>query len=226
MSTFNKGQVPQTRTPSLKFTNNVIYENSNSSSKEADTANAEFATGEKAFSKSILIFEENFAGRNFYDIIIDTGSAVSLINTLLLDELSKKFIRTQVKSKYEVANGTTLPVEGSTELPIQIGDLEVIHRFIIVFTEVANILLEYDYLKTNKFDKFTSVNKLVAGNVAIPTHSKLNITSIGIINIAHIIVEAFTEVIVPGQIDEHKAHLTFEQACLVKGDLSFEAKCG
>ena len=49
MSTFNKGQVPQTRTPFLKFTNNFICENSNSPSTEVDTAGAVFATGEITF---------------------------------------------------------------------------------------------------------------------------------------------------------------------------------
>ena len=225
MSTFNKGQVPQTRTPSLKFTNNVICENSNSSSTEADTANAVFATRDKAFSKGILAIEGNLAGRHF-DIIIDTGSAVSLISTSLWNQVTEKFSRTQVKSKYVVANGTTLPVEGSTELPIQIGGLEVVHRCIIVPTEVADILLGYDFLKINKCEIMTSVNTLVAGNVAIPTHSRLNITSIGIVAVADSTVEGFTEVIVPGQIEEHEVHLTYEQACLVEGDPLFEAKHG
>ena len=150
MSTFNKGQFPQTRTPSLKFKNNVICKNSNSSSTKADTAGAVFATGEKAFSKGIFAIEGNLAGHHFYHIIIDTGSAVSLISTSLWNQVSEKFSLTHVKSKYVVANGTTLLVEGSTELPIQIRGLEVVHRFIIVPTEVANILLGSDFLKTNK----------------------------------------------------------------------------
>ena len=66
---------------------------------------------------------------------------------MLWNQVSEKHFRTQVKAKYVVANGTTLPVEGSIELPIQIGGLQVIHRFIIVPTEVANILLKYDFLK-------------------------------------------------------------------------------
>ena len=46
----------------------------------------------------------------------------------------------------------------------------------------------------------TSVNALVAGNVAVPTYSRLGTTSIGIVAIADSTVEGFTEVIVPGQI--------------------------
>ena len=78
MSTFNKYQVPQTRTPVLQFLNNVICKNSNSSSTENDTARAVFDTGDKPFSKGIRAIEGNLAGCHFDDIIIDTGSAVSL----------------------------------------------------------------------------------------------------------------------------------------------------
>ena len=125
----------------------------------------------------------------------------------------KHLLVSKLNLKYVVANGTTLLVEGSIERSIQIGSLELIYRFIIVSTEVVNILLGYDFLKTNKCDIMTSVNTLVAGNVAIFTHSRLSITSIGIIIIADSIGAAFTEVIVPGQIEEHETHLTFEQAC-------------
>ena len=61
----------------------------------------------------------------------------------------------------------------------------------------------------------TSVNTLVVGNVSIPTHSRLNITSIGIVAVAASTLKGFTEIIVPGQIEEHEVHLTYEQACLV-----------
>ena len=120
---------------------------------------------------------------------MDTGSAVSLISTLLWDQLHEKFTRTKFKSKYVVANGTTLPVKGSTELPIQIGGLDVLHHFIIVRTKVANILLGYDFLKTNKCDIMATVNSLVACNVVIFTNSRLSITSIGIVAIAESTIE-------------------------------------
>ena len=54
MFTLNRGKVSQTRTPSLKFTNNVICESFNSASTESDPANAVFAVTEGAFSKGIL----------------------------------------------------------------------------------------------------------------------------------------------------------------------------
>ena len=72
----------------------------------------------------------------------------------------------------------------------------------------------------------TSVNAFVAGNVAIPTHSRLGITSIGIVAISNSTIEGLTEAIIPGQITEHEAHLTYEQSCLVEGDHSFESKHG
>ena len=57
-------------------------------------------------------------------------------------------------------------------------------------------------------------------------HSRLGITSIGIVAIANSNIEGFTEAIVPGQIEEHEAHLTYEQSCLIEGDHSFESKHG
>ena len=111
ISTFNNGKVPQTRTPSF---NNVICENSNNFTTESDPASAVFAAGEGTLSKGILAIEGNLAGRHFDDIIVDTGSAVSLISTSLWDQLHEKFTCTHVKSKYVVANGTPLTVEGST----------------------------------------------------------------------------------------------------------------
>ena len=132
ISPLYRGQVPQTRPPSLKFTNNVICESSNSASTESDPAGAVFAAAEETFSKGMLAIKGSLAGRHFDDIINDTGSAVSLISTSLWDQLSEKFTRNQVKSKYVDANETTLPVEGSAELPIHKGGLEITHRFIIV----------------------------------------------------------------------------------------------
>ena len=58
----------------------------------------------------------------------------------------------------------------------------------------------------------TSVNALVAAYVAVPTHSRVGITSFGIVAIADSTVELFTKVIVPGQIEEHEAYLTYEQS--------------
>ena len=75
----------------MKFTNNVICESSNSPSTESDPAGAVFAATEGVFSKGILAIEGNLAGRHFDDIIMDTGSAVSLISTLLWDQLCKMF---------------------------------------------------------------------------------------------------------------------------------------
>ena len=210
MSTLNRGQVPQTRTPSLKFTNNVICESSNSASTESDQAGAVFAATEGAFLKGILAIEGSLAGRKFDDIILDTGSAVSLISTSLLNQLPQKLTRNQVKSKYVVANGTTLPVEKSTELPIKIGGLEVTHRFIIVSTKVANILLNYNFLKSNKCDIMTSMNSLVADNVAIPIHSIVSNTVVGIIDIAVRSIDKFTKLIVLPSIENNAALLTNE----------------
>ena len=127
MSTLNQGQVLQTRTHSIKFTNNVTCESSNSALTKSDPAGAVFATAEGAFSKRILAIKGSSAGRYFDDIIIYMGSAVFLISTSLLNQILEKLICNQVKSKYVVANGTTLLVEEFAKLSIHIGGLEITH---------------------------------------------------------------------------------------------------
>ena len=74
------------------FTNNFICENSNGSSTEADNAGAVLATGKITFLKGILAIEGNLLCRHFDDIIIGTGSAVSLISTSLSNQVSENFI--------------------------------------------------------------------------------------------------------------------------------------
>ena len=54
----------------------------------------------------------------------------------------------------------------------------------------------------------TSVNALLACNVAIPTHSRLGITTIGIVAITNSTLEKFTEAIVLGKIEQHEAQLS------------------
>ena len=56
----------------------------------------------------------------------------------------------------------------------------------------------------------TSVNSNVAGNVVIPTHSRLSITLIKIVTIADITIEGFAKVIVSGHTEKHNTYLTSE----------------
>ena len=56
----------------------------------------------------------------------------------------------------------------------------------------------------------TSVNSLVAGNVAIPIHARVSNTVVGIIDIAVRSIEKFTKLIVLPSIENHAALLTNE----------------
>ena len=89
MSSFNNSQVPQTRPPSF---NNVICKNSNGFTTESDFASAVFAARERKLSNGILAIKGNLAGRHFDDIIVDTGSAVSLISTSLWTSYMKSLL--------------------------------------------------------------------------------------------------------------------------------------
>ena len=107
------------------------------------------------------------AGQEVNDIIIDTAS---MISTVLWYKLNRNYPLKNVTTKYIAANGQVLNVQGASKLPLQIGGLNVIQKFIIVKTNLFNVLLGYDFLQSNKCDLITSLNVIMAGNVSVPTY--------------------------------------------------------
>ena len=58
------------------------------------------------------------------DCLLDTGSEVTLIPSRLVTELPKKAIRSLIRA----ANGTDIEVLGEVELPVRIGNRDVLVR--------------------------------------------------------------------------------------------------
>ena len=110
------------------------------------------------------------AGQEINDIIIDTGSAASIISTVLWNKLKSNYPLKNITTKYIAANEEILNVQGASELPVQVSSLNVILKFIIVVTNLFDVLFDYDFLRWNKCDVITSLNVLLAGNVCVPTY--------------------------------------------------------
>ena len=77
------------------------------------------------------------------DCLLDTGSEVTLIPARLVTELPKK----PVSSVIRVANATDIEMLGEVELPVWIGNREVLVRG-ISSDHVAEMLLGIDCLET------------------------------------------------------------------------------
>ena len=77
------------------------------------------------------------------DCLLDTGSEVTLIPARLVTELPKR----PVSSVIRAANGTDIEVLGEVELPVWIGNREVLVLG-IASDHVAEMLLGIDWLET------------------------------------------------------------------------------
>ena len=76
------------------------------------------------------------------DCLLDTGSEVTLIPSRIVTELPKIAIRSLILA----ANGTDIEVLGEVELPVRIGNRDVLVRG-ITSDHVAEMLLGIDWLE-------------------------------------------------------------------------------
>ena len=76
------------------------------------------------------------------DCLLDTGSEVTLIPSRLATELPKRAICSLIRA----ANGTDIEVLGEVELPVRIGNRDVLVRG-IASDDVAEMLLGIDWLE-------------------------------------------------------------------------------
>ena len=76
------------------------------------------------------------------DCLLDTGCKITLISNRLVTELPKKAISSLIRA----ANGTDIEVLGEVELPVRIGNRDVLVR-VIASDHVAEMLLGIDWLE-------------------------------------------------------------------------------
>ena len=202
---------------------NVIIEEESLDEGSNASAAVFAATGNH---KGILAVTGIVGGKTIESLIIDTGSAVSLMSSKLWKQFSDQSRLKRVRTSYVVANGTQLHVDGSTEVRVQLGGVDVKHEFMIVPTEVADILLGCDFLTKHKCDILTSLNSIVLGNVTVPTHMKTTKTPINIIAVEDVSINGMSEHLVAAQLEECEAHMINQETCLVEGDTNFENKTG
>ena len=180
---------------------------------------------EQNFS-SILAVSGKIQNHEIQDIIVDTGSAVSLISYTFYENFKDKQPLQPSKGKFMVANGSLLEIKGSVILNVSLDSIEIQHKFLCVDTKVTQALIGYDFLHKNKIDILTSANCIVIQNMPILTHFHKSRKSIGVILVEDSIVTPNTEKLVSGQTEEHEAHLITEQCCLIEPEKSAEDKLG
>ena len=128
------------------------------------------ATGGDTFKTRILAVQGCIAGKEIQDLIVDTGSPVSLVSLQFYETIINKTQLQPIKGHYIAVNGSLLNIKGSVELMITFDIIEITHKFLCVDTKLFLALLGYDFLLTNKVDILTSANCLLIQNVPIITH--------------------------------------------------------
>ena len=89
-------------------------------------------------------------GKQKVDVIIDTGSSVTILASSIFHRLSKqeqKKLRT-FNDKLFMADGTELPVKGIIEIPFKFGNKTIRHNTVIADIE-SDGLIGLDFMKTN-----------------------------------------------------------------------------
>ena len=162
----------------------------------------------------------SIAGTEVVDLIVDTGSAVSLVSCQFYDTIANKAQLQPIKGRYMVANGFLLNIKGSAELTVTFDKIEITHKFLCVDTKLSLALLGFDFLGKNKVDILTSANCLLIQNVPIITHMHKSRKTVGVILTANSIIEPYSENGVEGQTEEQEAQLMSEDSCILEPEVS------
>ena len=128
-------------------------------------------TAEKCmFQTGILAVQGCIEGKTIQDLIVDTGSAVSLVSSQYYETIINQRQLQPIKGQYIAVNESLLNIKGSVEFTITFDKIKIKHTFLCVDTKLSLALLGYDFFRQNKVDILTSANCLLIQNVPILTH--------------------------------------------------------
>ena len=181
---------------------------------------------EETGQAGILAVHAIIGGKEVEDLIVDTGSAISLISTEFYKNLSNKGQLLPVKGRFMVANGSLLSIKGSIDLTIAFDKIEISQKFLCVDSQLSLALLGYDFIRKNKVDILTSANCLLIQNVPVITHMLKKRKSVGVILTANTSIAPHSENIAECQAEESEAHLIDKDCCLIEPEQTLEEKQG
>ena len=122
------------------------------------------------FQTEILAVQGCIAGKTIHDLIVDTGSPVSLVSLQFYETIINGTQLQPIKGQNIAVNGSFLNIIGSVELTITFDKIEITQKFLCVDTKLFLAMLGSNFLRKNKVDIFTSANCLLIQNVQIITH--------------------------------------------------------
>ena len=228
---FVKGQWPTKRPyntsnskPKLPQSNMIVQSDENDSESSDD--GMVLTGGGDACQTGILAVQGRIAGKEVEDLIVDTGSAVSLVSSQFYETDANKAQLQPIKGHYMVANGSLLNIKGSVDLTVTFDKIEITHKFLCVDTKLSLALHGYDFLRKTNVDILTSANCLLFQNVPIISHMHKSRKTVGVIPTANFTIEPYSKNILDGQTEEQEAQLLSENSCILDPEVSIEDKLG
>ena len=122
------------------------------------------------FQTGILAVQGCIAGKEIQDLIVDTGSPVSLVSSQFYGTIINGTQLQPITGQYIAVNGSYLNINESFELTITFDKIKITHKVFCVDTKLFFALLGYDLILKNKVDILISGNCLFIQNVQIISH--------------------------------------------------------
>ena len=86
-------------------------------------------------------------GLRSMDMMLDSGSSVSLIREDVLSQLSEVCSAPPRELRLVTAAGEAITVAGYVSVPVQLGQVRVMHPFVVVKSLIAGVILGIDFLQ-------------------------------------------------------------------------------
>ena len=93
----------------------------------------------RVVSKNHIIIQ-GFSRKTPVNLLIDTGASISLVNTRLIDQLNAMNEVVPTSSLIAGLGNKIIPVRGEIKLPINFGNMQISHTYVVCDN------LEYEYL--------------------------------------------------------------------------------
>ena len=85
------------------------------------------------------------------DVMLDSGSSVSLVQrNVCLQAQDVVRVKARKPQQLVTASGEQLPILEHVRIPIKLGELELLHEFVVVENLVAPVILGVDFLHGNE----------------------------------------------------------------------------
>ena len=179
----------------------------------------------RANLKHSLFVEGNFRNEPVPDMLVDTGSAITIASLQLWKRVKRENEQLLPPDRqFTVANGDSLQVIGQKKIKLQVGSFCEYCEIYIAQNLVHDFVLGIDFLHENKIDILNSVNALQIGDELVPTHRKVLGSTNSIVLAQDTTIGPFEEAVLPGEVNDPEGRFAHLKTYLLEPSTNIEQK--